>query len=330
MGGIGQPPCLFDLIFEVAESGSRTTLYLYGLSHAFAQPHLPIPFSDEAGKRVLRLGATLTTTCPEVSIRATLSHELYMKFTDRKLRRSQALRGVVLEHCVLSASPEWRVIAERIIRPLMAQSSIRVLCHHVTQSILLQPDPTVLEHDMYCMCRHCGTKRSGVRQWIAFSIEILQGWPTFWYVAVAAFLPRRQRKAKAKARDRRGKNGGLFLCPARLAWQLYLTQPMSTHRQSTCHHRMYPGQRVPPNAPSLHEQRSCTGTSWLMLRIQQILIPSQMQGHAVVVAVTMAVAVAVAGAVGVAVPVVVVVAVMKHAMPSPLAVPMWRLPLLLH
>ena len=39
---------------------------------------------------------------------------------------------------------------------------------------------------------------------------------------------------------------------------------------------------VPPRdvsgaeAPSLHEQRSCTGTLWLMLRIQQILIPSQM------------------------------------------------------
>ena len=136
---------LIHLILVSAESGSTATLYLHGLSHAFAQPHLPIQFSDEAGERDLRLGktfATLTTTCPEHSIRATLSHELYMKFTDRKLRRSQARlwkpvrRGVVLEQCVTSASPEWRVIAERVIRPLMAQSSIRVLCHPVTQSIL--------------------------------------------------------------------------------------------------------------------------------------------------------------------------------------------------
>ena len=119
-----------------------------------------------------------------------------------------------------------------------------------------------------------------------------------------------------------------MLCPARLAWQLYLTQPMSTRRQSACHHAMYPGQRVPPNAPSLHEQRSCTGTSWLMLTIQHVVIPSQMQGHAVVVAVTVVVAVAVAGAVGVAVAV--VVAMMQQAVPSPLAVPMWRQPLLLH
>ena len=111
---------LIHLILEYAESRSTATLYLHGLSHAFAQPHLPIQLSDEAGERDLRPGktfATLTTTCPEHSIRATLSHELYMKFTDRKLRRSQdrlcepVRRGVVLEQCVLSASPEWRVIA---------------------------------------------------------------------------------------------------------------------------------------------------------------------------------------------------------------------------
>ena len=77
------------------------------------------------------------------------------------------------------------------------------------------------------------------------------------------------------------------------------------------------GQRAPPNASGLHEQRSCTGALWLMLRIQQILIPSQMQGHAVVGAVTVAVAVAVAGAVEVAVAVAVLVAVMKQAVPSP-------------
>ena len=81
----------------------------------------------------------------------------------------------------------------------MAQSSIRVLCHPVTQSILLPLYPTVLEHDIYCICGRCGTERSGVCQWIAFSIEMLQGWPTFSYVAVGAFLPRCQRKAEAKA-----------------------------------------------------------------------------------------------------------------------------------
>ena len=161
----------------------------------------------------------VTTTCPEHIIKAIRNHELYMKFTDRKLGRSQARlwkpvrRGVVLEQCVLSASPEWRVIAERIIRPLRAQSSFRVLCHSVTQSILPQLDPTALEHDIYCICGRCGTKRSGVRHWIAFSIEILQGWPTFFYVAIGAFLPRRQCNAGAKARRQEQKKGRVVVVP---------------------------------------------------------------------------------------------------------------------
>ena len=83
----------------------------------------------------------------------------------------------------------------------------------MTQSILLQLDPTVLEHDIHCICGRCGTKRSGVRQWIAFSIEILQGWPTFSYVAVAAFLPRRQRKAEAKAGRQERKKGRVVVVP---------------------------------------------------------------------------------------------------------------------
>ena len=80
------------LIMECAESGSTATLYLHGLTHAFSQAHLPIQFSDEAGERDLRLGktfATLTTTCPEDSIRETLTHERYIKFQARKSRRSQ-------------------------------------------------------------------------------------------------------------------------------------------------------------------------------------------------------------------------------------------------
>ena len=121
--------------------------------------------------------------------------------------------GVVLEQLLLSASPELRVIAQGVVRPLMAQSSITILFHPVTQTILLQLDPTVWEHDIYYICGRGGTKRSGVRQWIAFSIEILQGWPTFSYVAVGAFLPRRQRKAEAKARRQERKKGRVVVVP---------------------------------------------------------------------------------------------------------------------
>ena len=192
----------------------------------------------------------------------------------------------------------------------------------------------MLEHDIYCICGRCGTKLCGVRQWIALSIEILQGWPTFSYVAVGAFLPRRQRKAEAKACRQERKKGTVFVVPRSSGVAIV---PDPTHVDSSAEYvppRDVSGaegstQRT-PNAPSLHEQRSCTGASWLMLRFQQILIPSQMQGHAVVVTVTVAVAVAVVGAVGVAGAVAVVVALMQQTVPSPLAVPMWRRPLLLH
>ena len=70
-----------NLIMEYAQSGSTATLYFHGLTHAFGQPHLPIQYSNEAGEHELRLGktfATLTTTCPEDSIRETLNHELLL------------------------------------------------------------------------------------------------------------------------------------------------------------------------------------------------------------------------------------------------------------
>ena len=162
----------------------------------------------------------------------------------------------------------------------------------------------------------------GYASGLHLALKSCKGGPLCRTLLSGPFCPAANARQRPRHADRSEKKGGLLLCPARLAWQLYLTQPMLTRRQSTCHHAMYPGQGVPPNAPSLHEQRSCTGASWLMLRIQHIVIPSQMQGHAVVVAVTVAVAVAVAGAVGVAVAVAVVVAVMQQAVPSPLAVPM--------
>ena len=111
---------------EYAECGTKATLYLHGLTHAFSQAHLPIQYSDEAGERHLRVGkrfATLTTTCLEDSIRETLTHALYIKFQGRKSRRSQVhlwkpVRQVlVFEKCVLSASPDWRVIVEHIFAP---------------------------------------------------------------------------------------------------------------------------------------------------------------------------------------------------------------------
>ena len=202
---------LIHLAMEYAESGSTGTLYLHGLTHAVSQAHLPIQYRDEAGERDLRLGktfATLTTTCPEDSIRQTLTHEHYIKFQARKSRRSQVhlwkpvRRALVLEQCVLSASPEWRVIVERILRPLLALPTMRVLCHPQTRSVLVQLGSEVDAHDVYCICGRCGSERSGRREWVAFHLEALQGWSTFSYVSVGSFVPSRQRRAEAKAQRR--------------------------------------------------------------------------------------------------------------------------------
>ena len=114
---------LIHLIMECAESGSTATLYLHGLTHAFPQAHLPIQCCNEAWECDLRLGTTFATltTCLEDSIKETLTHELYIKFWVRKSRQSQVhlwrpvRRALVLEQCGLSASPEWRLIVERIL-----------------------------------------------------------------------------------------------------------------------------------------------------------------------------------------------------------------------
>ena len=148
---------LIHLIMAFAESVSRSTLYFHSLTHAFSQAHMPIQYSDEARERDLRLGktfATLTTTCPEDSIKETLTHELYIEFQARKSRWSQVhlwkpvRRVLVLEQCVLSVSPDGRVFVERVLWPLRALPTIRVLCHPQTQSLLVQLGSEVDAHDV--------------------------------------------------------------------------------------------------------------------------------------------------------------------------------------
>ena len=79
-------------------------------------------YTDEAGERDLRLGkrfAHLTSTVADKSIEETSGHEMYVKFLGRRARRSEVhlwhpeRRGVVLEQCVVSASPMWRAVLER-------------------------------------------------------------------------------------------------------------------------------------------------------------------------------------------------------------------------
>ena len=206
---------LVHLILEYAESGSTATLYLHGMSRAFALLRVPIQYSDEAGERDLRLGKTfaaLTTNRLEESIRATLTHELYVKFKARMKRRSQVTlwkpvrRVLVLDQCVLSASGEWRAIAERVVQEVLKVPSVAIHCHPGTQSVPLQPEGASDGQDIYCICGRCGAERRGVRDWGVFSMGILHRWPIFNYAAVGAFCSSRERKAHANAQQKEKKS----------------------------------------------------------------------------------------------------------------------------
>ena len=162
------------------------------------------------------------------------------------------------------------------------------------------------------------------------ALKSCKGGPLFRTLLSGPFCPATNARQRPRHADRSEKKGGLLLCPTHLAWQSYLTQPMSTRRQSTCHHAMYLGQRVPPNAASLHEQRSCTSASWLMLRIQQIMIPSQMQGSCSGSGSDGGSGSGSGRSSGSGIGSGSSSSEMQQAVPSPLAVPMWRQPVLLH
>ena len=57
------------------------------------------------------------------------------------------------------------------------------------------------------LCGRCGREHSGPWKWVAFRMETLQVWPLFSYLAVGAFLPRKERKAEAEAHGREQRKG---------------------------------------------------------------------------------------------------------------------------
>ena len=85
--------------------------------------------------------------------------------------------------------------------------TFRVLCHAQTQSLLVQLGSEVDAHDVYCICGRRGSERSGRHEWVAFQLEVLQGWPTFSYFSVGSFVPSRQLREEAKAQRRAKRKG---------------------------------------------------------------------------------------------------------------------------
>ena len=99
-----------------------------------------------------------------------------------------ARHGLVVEVC-FECVIEWHAIAEHIPHPLLALQIVRVLCHPQTRWLLVQLDSEVEAHDVYCICGRRGSERSGHREWVAFQLESLLGWPTFSYDPVCSFVP---------------------------------------------------------------------------------------------------------------------------------------------
>ena len=175
------------VILEYNEEGSTQTLYCHGMEHVFQLPRLPMGCTDEAGERDLRLGkwfAHLTSTVADKSIEETLGHEMYVKFLGRRARRSEVhlwhpeRRGVVLEQCVVSASPMWRAVFERLLAKILDNNTFRCYMHMSTQSVYITTDTCKPQTDVYCICGRCGAERSGQRRWTLATMAAVRHWPT--------------------------------------------------------------------------------------------------------------------------------------------------------
>ena len=78
---------ILHIIPKFAEEGGIATLYMHGWSHTWFNPGTPMLFSDEAGKRNLRVAkryALVTSTQQDGIISESLKHEVYQKFVRMK------------------------------------------------------------------------------------------------------------------------------------------------------------------------------------------------------------------------------------------------------
>ena len=154
--------------------------------------------------------AHLTSTVADKSIEETLGHEMYVKFLGRRARRSEVhlwhpeRRGVVLEQCVVSASPMWRAVFERLLAKILDNNTSRCYMHMSTQSVYITTDTCQPQMDVYCICGRCGAQRSGQRRWTLATMAAVRQWPTFNYASANPCLTKKQRKqfAKERAKDK--------------------------------------------------------------------------------------------------------------------------------
>ena len=101
---------IVHIIPEFAEEGCTATLCIHGWSYPWFNPRTPMPYSDEAGERDLRVAkryAPVTCTRQDASISESLKHELYEKF---------------------AANALWQTVFQRVLRHLMTCQEVCGLC----------------------------------------------------------------------------------------------------------------------------------------------------------------------------------------------------------
>ena len=161
---------IVHIIPKFAEEGCTATLYMQGWSHTWFNPHTPVLFSNEAGKRDLRVAkryTLVTSTQQDGCISETLKHELHQKFMRKKQKVPSAKiwalvhRNVVLEACMVAANVVWRTIFARLLHHLFELQGVgdcTILMHTETCYVKCTFVGTKEEVDVFCVCGTCGTK----------------------------------------------------------------------------------------------------------------------------------------------------------------------------
>ena len=103
---------------------------------------------------------------------------------------------------MLSASPTWRALFERLLAKILANDTLRCYMHMSTQSVYVTTDTCKPQTDVCCICGRCGAEQSGQRRWTLATMAAVRHWPTFNYARANPYLTKKQRKQLANERAR--------------------------------------------------------------------------------------------------------------------------------
>ena len=107
---------------------------------------------------------------------------------------------MVLEQCVVSASPMWRAVFERLLAKMLDNNAFRCYMHRSNQSVYITTDTCKPPMDVYCICGRCGAEHSGQRRRTLATMAAVRHWPTFKYASENPYLTKKRRKQLAKER----------------------------------------------------------------------------------------------------------------------------------